>query len=141
MTDDTQTPYTGHCYCGALAYAAEGVPAFKAQCHCRECQYFSGGGPNYFMMMPKDGFRWTKGSPQEFTRSDLEGAVTRCFCGQCGTHILTKLPARDHVVLKVGTLDEPSKFGAAKAAIYMVDQQPFHLVPDGLPAFERLPPR
>ena len=132
---------TGKCYCGALQYAASGTPTFKAQCHCRECQYFSGGGPNYFMMLPKDGFSWTRGAPKEFTRTDLEKAVTRCFCRECGTHMITRLPQRDQIVLKVGTLDDPAIYGTPDAAIYTLDQQPFHLIPEGTPAFERLPPR
>ncbi|NNE54284.1 MAG: GFA family protein [Sulfitobacter sp.] len=133
--------FTGHCYCGALAYSATGKPTFKAQCHCRECQYFSGGGPNYFMMMPKAGFEWTRGSPAQFTRSDLEGAVTRDFCATCGTHILTELPHRDQLVLKVGTLEEPAQYGGPKAAIHHADAQPFHVIAKDLPVFDRLPPR
>ena len=58
---------TGGCYCGELRYVCEGEPMLKASCHCRECQYISGGGPNYFMLMPKDGFRWTSGAPKQFT--------------------------------------------------------------------------
>jgi hypothetical protein len=131
---------TGRCYCGALTYEAAGAPVFKAQCHCRECQYFSGGAPNYFMMMPLDGFSWTKGTSATFARKDLERAVTRHFCATCGTHIMTRVPGRDYVVLKVGTLDDPARFKAPNAAIFTIDQQPFHLIPDGLPAFERIPP-
>ena len=137
---DTQI-LTGKCYCGALSYSTQGDPVFKAQCHCRECQYISGGGPNYFMMMPKDGFSWDKGAPKSFTRPDLDRAVTRWFCPDCGTHIMTRVPGRDYVVLKVGTLDDPAKYGEPSAAIFTIDQQPFHLIPDGLPAFERIPPR
>lgn len=132
---------TGRCYCGALSYAASGKPIFKAQCHCRECQYFSGGGPNYFMLMPKTGFTWTTGTPATFTHPDPENAVTRSFCTTCGTHILTEIPGRDHVVLKVGTLDEPARYGGPAAAIYALDKQPFHLFPDGAPVFEKLPPQ
>ena len=62
----------GGCYCGAVRYVAEGEPTFKAQCHCRECQYISGGAPNMFMLMPADGFAYTKGAPKQFARSDLE---------------------------------------------------------------------
>ncbi len=36
----------------------------KAQCHCRECQYISGGSPNMFVLMPLDGFSYTKGTPK-----------------------------------------------------------------------------
>jgi hypothetical protein len=51
----------------------------KAQCHSRECQHISGGAPNMFMLMPIGGFSYTKSAPKQFTRSDLEGTVTREF--------------------------------------------------------------
>jgi hypothetical protein len=91
--------------------------------------------------MPPDGFSYTKGTPKQFTRSDLEQAVTREFCAECGTHILTRRPGLSALVLKIGTLDDPGLFGAPKMAIYTIDKQPFHHVPDGMPAFERLPKR
>ena len=54
----------GGCYCGKVRYVAEGEPTLKAQCHCRECQYISGGAPNMFLLMPPDGFKYTKGTPK-----------------------------------------------------------------------------
>lgn len=75
----------GGCYCGGVRYVAEGEPSLKAQCHCRECQYITGGGPNMFLLMPADGFSYTKGSPKQFSRTDIENAVTREFCAECGT--------------------------------------------------------
>jgi hypothetical protein len=79
--------------------------------------------------------------PKKFSRSDLEGAVVREFCADCGTHLATRPPGLPAVVVKVGTLDEPGEFGGAQMAIYTVDKQAFHHIPDGLPTFERLPPR
>jgi hypothetical protein len=131
----------GGCYCGEVRYVAEGEPMMKAQCHCRECQYISGGAPNLFVLMPIDGIRYTKGSPRQFTRSDLERAVTREFCAECGTHLMTRPPGLPAVVLKVGTLDDPTLFGGPQMAIYTIDRQPFHQIPEGMPAFERLPKR
>ena len=131
----------GGCYCGALRYTAEGEPAMKAQCHCRECQYLSGGAPNFFLLMPPAGFHYTKGAPKTFTRNDLENAVTREFCAECGTHIATRRPGLPMVILKAGTLDDPSLYGVPQMAIYTVDKQGFHHIPDGLPSFERLPKR
>ncbi|MCR9127507.1 MAG: GFA family protein [Rhodobacteraceae bacterium] len=132
---------TGGCYCGALRYEADGDPVLKAQCHCRECQYFSGGGPNYFLLVPADGFRYSKGSAASFARDDLEAPVTREFCPTCGTHICTVIDGQKNVVLKAGSLDDPSIFDSARVAIYTVDKQPFHIIPDGLPSFTHLPPR
>ena len=131
----------GGCYCGSLRYAAEGKAIMKAQCHCRACQYISGGAPNLFMLMPPEGFSYTKGTPKQFSRKDLDSAVTREFCAECGTHILTRRPGLDAIILKVGTLDDPAAFGGPKMAIYTIDKQPFHLIAEGLPAFERLPER
>ncbi len=130
----------GGCYCGALRYEAAGKPSLKAQCHCRECQYLSGGGPNLFMLMPTDGFRYTRGTPASFTRSDLDAPVTREFCGTCGTHIVTRrldLPAT--LVLKIGTLDDPATFEGPRIAIFTIDRQPFHHVPEGVQTFARMP--
>jgi hypothetical protein len=130
----------GGCYCGAVRYKVEGDPLFKGQCHCRECQYISGGSPNVVMGMPEVGFAYTKGSPKEFRRSDLEGPVTREFCSECGTHLVSKAPSLPGVaLLKVGTFDDPSVFGAPQMAIFTIDKQSFHHVPDGVAVFERRP--
>jgi hypothetical protein len=131
----------GGCYCGQVRYVAEGEPMMKAQCHCRECQYLTGGSPNMFMLMPPDGFAFTKGAAKSYTRSDIDNAVTREFCPECGTHLLTRRPGLSAVILKVGTLDNPDLFGNPQMAIFTVDKQAFHQIPEGLPAFERLPKR
>ena len=129
----------GGCYCGAVRFVAEGDPVMKAQCHCRECQYLTGGSPNMFIAMPIPGFSYTKGEPAQFTRSDLERPVTRSFCATCGTHLNTRANGFPAVIVKVGSLDDPSLFGGPDIAIYTVDQQTWHRIPEGVKAFERLP--
>jgi len=132
----------GGCYCRALRYRAKGDALFKGQCHCRECQYISGGHPNAVMGMPEASFAYTKGSPKAFKRDDLENPVTREFCARCGTHILAKSSALPGaVLLKVGTLDDPGVFGMPQMAIYTIDKQSFHQLPQGVPVFERTPGR
>jgi len=131
----------GGCYCGKVRYVAEGEPMRKGQCHCRECQFITGGAPNMFVVMPSAGFAYTKGAPKQFTRGDLETPVTREFCPDCGTHMATRPPGRPVIVVKVGTLDDPKLYGGPQMAIFTIDKQPFHQIPDGLPAFERMPQR
>ena len=131
---------TGGCYCGAVRYEAEGEPLFRAQCHCRECQYISGGHPNAVMGMPEAGFKYTKGTPKQFRRSDLPTPVTREFCGECGTHILAKSSALPGaMLLKVGTFDDQSVYGGPQMVIFTIDKQAFHHLPEGVPTFERYP--
>ena len=131
----------GGCYCGKVRYVAEGEPMRKGQCHCRECQFITGGAPNMFLVMPSAGFTYTNGAPKQFTRGDLENPVTREFCPDCGTHLATRPPGRPVIVVKVGTLDDPKLYGGPEMAIFTIDKQPFHQIPDGLPAFERMPQR
>ena len=130
----------GGCYCKAVRYVAEGEPMMKAQCHCRECQYLSGGGANVTIGMPAAGFAYTQGTPRQFARADLANPVTREFCPDCGTQLLSRAPHAlpDVVLLKVGTMDDPAMF-KPDLAIFTCDAQPFHHVPDGMPAFERMP--
>lgn len=129
----------GGCYCGAVRYVAEGEPALRAQCHCRECQYIAGGGPNLFMLMPPQGFRYTKGAPRQFTRTDIDNPYTREFCGECGTHLATRRADLPAVVVKVGGLDDPAQFGGPAMAFFVAEKQPFHIVPDGVRCFDRTP--
>lgn len=130
----------GGCYCGAVRYKSEGDALMKLQCHCRECQYASGGNPNMVMGVPDAGFAYTKGAAKGFQRSDLDNPVTREFCADCGTQLLSRAPGVPGVaLLKVGTLDDPSVYGSPQMAIYTCDQQSFHHVPEGLASFDKLP--
>ena len=132
---------TGGCYCKAIRYAVSAAPRLKAQCHCRACQTFSGGGPNYFMLIPPEGFEFTQGAPQSYTRPDKDNAVTRYFCGKCGTHLTTRRPGLADTVLKVGTLDDPDAFGGPVIAIFCEEKAAFHQIPETVTPFETLPPQ
>ena len=130
----------GGCYCGAVRYAIDAEPMLNAQCHCRECQYISGGSPNVVVAVPETGFHYTKGAPKPFKRADLPSPVTREFCAECGTHMVSRAPAlAGAAIIKLGTLDQPSAFGNPQMAIFLIDKQPFHTVAEGLPTFERMP--
>ena len=130
----------GGCYCKALRYKSDGDPQMRIQCHCRECQYITGGAVNVIVGVPEAGFSYATGKPKHFKRADLPNGVTREFCGDCGTHIGTRSPGvPGMMILKVGTMDDPSVFGKADMAIFTVDAQSFHHVPDGVPSFPRVP--
>ncbi|MBV1918426.1 MAG: GFA family protein [Sphingomonadaceae bacterium] len=129
----------GQCYCGNVHYRAEGEPSMRAQCHCRECQFFTGGGPNFVLIMPKDEFHYTSGEVASFTRSDLERPVTREFCPNCGTQLASRVASLPSVILKAGTMDNPDDFGTPQAAIYTCDAQSFHTIAEGVPQFEKMP--
>ena len=131
----------GGCYCGKVRYAAEGQPMLKAQCHCRECQYISGGSPNVFMLMPPEGFSYVRGVPKQFLpqRSRQRG----------DTRILRRLrDASDDAPPRFACSDfegrharRSERFRQCANGDLHGGQAPFHLIAEGVPIFERLPPR
>ena len=128
----------GGCYCKEVRYESTGEVVMKGQCFCRECQYITGGDSLLIMGVPEEGFKVTKGALKGFKRPDLPNGVTREFCANCGTHMTTRaMPGL--VMLKIGTLDDPSIFGGPDMAIFTCDKQAYHHVPEGIPTFEKLP--
>jgi hypothetical protein len=92
------------------------------------------------MVVSADGFRYTEGSPRNFQK----GADTpsRDFCSTCGT----QLTAHSHrapgvVLIKVGTLDDPSVFEGPGGVFWTNEKQAFHHLPPDVPAHATLPGR
>ena len=78
--------FTGGCYCGKLRYEVQGEPIFKALCHCRQCQYFSGGMATLVIGMPQTGFRYSEGEPKISFNTFTDVRSHREFCRDCGTY-------------------------------------------------------
>jgi hypothetical protein len=115
---------TGGCYCGEIRYEINGSMEAAFQCHCRECQYITGGNTNIVIVFAENDFNYTKGVASTFARSDLENPVIR----------------PNSMIVKVGTLDNPENY-QAQAAIFTCDQQTYHHIPGDIPSFDKRPPK
>ena len=132
--------HSGRCYCDKINYEFDDPIHNQILCYCRECRYLSGGDSNASIIITENKFRITKGTLKTHAREDLQNPRIRFFCGDCGTHICVKSPPRPGMlVLKVGTLDDHSWF-KPKTAIYCIDKQPYHEIPDGVSSYTRTPP-
>ncbi len=82
----TQTvPVEGGCMCGAVRYELREPYLAAFVCHCRACQYVSGGGPAYILTSQKSKLTITKGHPRAFWSLSEDGTrVARHFCNECG---------------------------------------------------------
>jgi hypothetical protein len=118
---------TGGCACGDIRFGFYGPTTSQIACHCRSCQYTSGGGPAYVLGVKRDQFRVTKGRVEEYVALSESGRlVTRVFCGRCGTHVYSYSDsAPDQCSVKVGALDDPSKF-KPRLRIFTSEAQPWH---------------
>ncbi|ARV57985.1 hypothetical protein BZZ01_04430 [Nostocales cyanobacterium HT-58-2] len=131
---------TGGCYCGALRFEISGEIPMHALCLCETCQKISGGAGNLFIGIEAGNFHYTQGEPRRFKREGAEHAPTREFCGECGVHIAARsLKAPGGLVVKVGTLDDPSIFEGPKMVFWTQEKKPFHVIPDGVAVYTTLP--
>ena len=131
---------TGGCHCGAVRYRCEGPALMRGLCLCQTCQKISGGGGNFFMAVASDGFAFTQGDPSSFNQEDRHGSPTRHFCATCGVHLTARSTrAPGAILIKVGTLDDPSVFEGPQLVTWTSEMQKFHLLPPGVPAHEEFP--
>jgi hypothetical protein len=134
-------PFSGGCACKAVRYEVSAEPFAVMDCHCRDCQYSSGGACTTAVVVPKAAFRLTKGTPKRYaTKGDSGNEIVRNFCGECGSPLYSEPPGGQIWVVKAGSLDDPSwlKMGGA---LYTSSAQPWAHIDKNLAAFEKMPPR
>jgi hypothetical protein len=100
----------GGCLCGAVRYEFSGEPFRLFVCHCRDCQRSGGSAFHIGLAVPRSCFRLTQGELQTYESiSDSGRRIKRRFCPTCGSGVLNEAEVwSDHVVIRVGTLDDPS---------------------------------
>jgi hypothetical protein len=115
---------TGGCRCGAIRYEVLGAPVAQVACHCRDCQYVSGGGANFSMVFDRSGFTVLKGAPRVYKAKPASGGSF--FCEACGVHVFSGPDSHPELVaIKVGSLDDPSDF-RVQADIWMKSAPSWH---------------
>lgn len=133
------TPFSGGCLCGAVRYEVGAAPQAVYLCHCRACQYTSGGEPSTVVAVPRAAFHCTGELRQHRTVADSGFVSTRSFCPVCGTHVFGEPGAvPDIVMLKAGSMDDAGAL-RPQAAIWVARAQPWAHMPEGLPRFDGNP--
>jgi hypothetical protein len=131
---------TGGCLCGAVRYELSGAAQIELSCHCRDCQYASGGAPTHVIVMRSQDVTITQGEATEYWSTSAKGRrVARLFCAECGTPLFGKngkLP--QYLAVKVGSLDDPSGF-RPQANIWTKSAQPWHHLDAAISRFKANP--
>ncbi|MYD42901.1 MAG: GFA family protein [Gammaproteobacteria bacterium] len=131
--------FEGGCRCGQVRYTCHSPPLFSAHCHCRDCQYASGGGFSTIVGVPTEAVKMTGELGGFKVTAESGNELTRKFCRTCGTPILTELHSNDQMmVLKAGTLDDPSWLRPAMH-IWTASGQPWTEEMGTIPKFEKNP--
>ncbi len=108
MTD----PITGGCYCGAVRFVATQAPLKQGNCHCANCRRAVGAQSVAWVVVPRAGFQWKKGSPKRY---HTDTGAWRTFCEGCGTSLTYERDTRPgEIDLTAGSLDHPEDFPPAE---------------------------
>ena len=132
--------FHGGCLCGGVRYQVESAPLAGFSCHCRDCQYLSGGAEANVVVVPQAAFSMNAGKCQIYRSTAASGAdVWRSFCPICGTPLFAGSEIHPEVIaIKAGTLDDPSIF-QRQAHIWVGSAPDWHLIDPGLPRAESNP--
>lgn len=135
------TALTGGCQCGAVAYEAAGQPLAVFVCHCRECRKQSASAFGISVILPRAGFRVTKGRPKFWERATDSGGRSRgAFCPDCGSRLWHERDgAPDTVSIKGGSLAEPIDLAGA-IHIWTKRKLPGVVIPEGAVQYPGEPP-
>jgi hypothetical protein len=134
------SPFAGGCLCGAVRYEVSAEPVAFMLCHCRDCQYISGGEPAAVVVVPKPAFRLAKGQVKSYAvKGDSGKEVARQFCGECGTPLFSALEGNPQLwAIKAGSLDDPSWLKPT-AFLWKSSAQPWAHLDPAIHAFPKQP--
>src|SRR5690349_8826197 len=128
--------FTGACLCGSLRYEAHGPLQALVHCHCSMCRKHHGAPFASLALAPLEGFRWLEGEAAVVDYASSAACVRR-FCGTCGS--VAPSSFGDSVVLPAGSLQ--GDFSRVRAEhVFVGSKAPWHIIADGLPQHEAMPP-
>ena len=146
MSDEASQPAStileGGCSCGRLRFQVTGTPRSVNCCHCRDCQRLTGSAFAVNAVYPTPqlallGPGWDDGC----VVVDADGARS-WRCPDCGVLLFAGHPAFGDALrfVRVGTLDAGERL-APDAHYFVRSKHPWVVIPEGVPAWQTLPPR
>lgn len=132
-------PFTGGCACGAIRYECSAEPMLSLNCHCRDCQRFTGSTYTATLIIPKAALTVT-GQPNHYdVPTESGGTARRFFCGDCGSPVHAIPAVMSEVIgLRAGSLDDPSLY-VPSVDIWTDSAQPWDWMNPALPKCGKQP--
>ncbi|WP_438463237.1 GFA family protein [Marinomonas sp. PE14-40] len=94
----------GSCLCGNVTYEISGDLGDIVHCHCVTCRKAHGAAFSSVASVPLSAF--TLMNEQLLNSFESSPGKVRHFCANCGTQIYAKRDKADHIILRLGSLDD-----------------------------------
>ncbi len=127
---------TGTCLCESVTWEFTGEPTSTYHCHCSMCRKAHGAAFGTYYFVPAENFRWT-GSQDTVRDYASTPALTRSFCGSCGSVVPGSDDEGKFVYVPAGCHDEGV---SADSHIFVASKAPWLDIVDNLPRHDHYPP-
>ena len=95
---------TGSCLCGKVKYEITGKVGDIVHCHCQTCRKAHGAAFSSVAAISDDDFKLS--GEHELSYFESSKGKKRYFCSNCGTQIYAKKENTQHVILRLGSLND-----------------------------------
>jgi len=134
----TTKKYQGGCLCGNVRFEIIGNIKNIVFCHCTQCRKAQGSAFATNGNIDKNDFKFTAGEDQ--LTAYQEGHLTKFFCQQCGSPIISKNTAYPNTVrIRLGAIETPIT-EKPEAHIFTTSKADWDDICDDLPQYESYEP-
>jgi len=133
------TNLKGGCLCGAVTYETQAEPQIVGHCHCVDCRKSSGTGHGTHVGLPEDALA-VHGEIKFYDHpADSGNIVSRGFCGNCGSAILSRNSAMTGMAfLRASSLENPDAV-TPQMIVYASRAPSWDKMDPDLPSFAEMP--
>lgn len=130
----------GGCLCGNIRYSIAGDPMGFMICHCRDCQQSTGSDHAPVVLVARAQFSLLKGTPKAYAVTAESGnTLSREFCPDCGSPLFSEIKENDAIwIIKATSLDDCDDLKPG-AAIWTDSAPAWSTMPEGIPAYGKMP--
>ncbi|MEY2928352.1 MAG: hypothetical protein RL367_2829 [Pseudomonadota bacterium] len=129
----------GGCLCGAVRYVATAEPMMVGNCYCVDCRKSSGTSHCTHAMVPDPAFSVTGEIKYFDSPADSGSIVSRGFCPNCGSAILSRNTAMVGITaVRVSSLDELNAV-EPQMTVYASRAPSWAILDTSKPVFEEMP--
>lgn len=141
MSERSDFSVQGGCLCGAVRFELTEPPLASGYCHCTRCQRRTGTASSVSAFIQPASLRWLQG--EDLVRGWLppQDGAEKCFCGNCGAHLLSRSRDGERVGIRMAAFDsDPGVRPSYRQYVaYAASWEP--IPDDGLPRYDEARPR
>jgi len=124
---------SGSCLCGKVKYGISGTVGDIVHCHCKTCRKAHGSAFSSVAAVSNVDFKLL--CTENLGCFESSPGKNRYFCSNCGTQIYAKRDGADHVVLRLGSLDDDPK-SKEKSHIWIAQKATWYSTKSSLPEYQ-----